>query len=133
MLQSFARGPNRSPFKDLNDFPYGKYMNHQTRQLVALLADDGTARILDALRQKSSAAPQLVRATGASERTIVQVLELLHAHGVVEWEMASRGSRGRPSRVWRIAAASELVAFERACKELKRALLKRDLDAIESQ
>jgi predicted ArsR family transcriptional regulator len=105
-------------------------MNQQTRQLTALLADDATARILDALQSEASAVPQLVQATGASERTITQTLELLLAHGVVESAMAPRSSRGRPSRVWRIVVSAELAAFERACEDLRRTLLKRGLEAV---
>jgi predicted ArsR family transcriptional regulator len=102
-------------------------MNQQTRQLAALLADEGTSRILDALQREALAVPQLVQVTGASERTITQTLELLLAHGVVVSEMAPRSSRGRPSRVWRVIASAELAAFERACEDLKRALLEHGL------
>lgn len=106
-------------------------MNHQTRQLVALLADDVPARLIEALQRGALPVPQLVRQTGASERTITQTLELLLAHGIVEWEAAHRSGRGRPSRAWRIAATEDISAFERACEELRRALLNRGLQAIE--
>jgi predicted ArsR family transcriptional regulator len=105
-------------------------MNHQTQQLVALLASDAPARILDALQRKTLTAPQLVRETGASERTVVQALELLLAHGVVEWESGRQGAQGRPSRVWRIAAPRELAAFERGCEKLRSALLRLGLKAV---
>jgi predicted ArsR family transcriptional regulator len=106
-------------------------MNQQMQQLVALLADDGPARILEALQREALAVPQLVRETGASERTVVYALELLLAHGVVAWEAGRRGAPGRPSRVWRIAAEKELAAFDRACEELRGALLRLGLEEVE--
>jgi predicted ArsR family transcriptional regulator len=103
-------------------------MKAQTRQLVRLLADDVTERLIDALRQQPRTAPQLEEDTGASQKTVAHTLELLQAHGVVEWQPDEPGKPGRPSRLWRLAADDELASFERACDEFKARMLRRQLD-----
>jgi predicted ArsR family transcriptional regulator len=106
-------------------------MKEQTRQLVQLLADDVAARLIAALRSQSRTAPQLQQDTGASQKTVAHLLELLEAHGVVGWQPSESGTRGRPSRRWRLTADGELVAFERACDNFKALLLRRQLDDYE--
>jgi len=103
-------------------------MNPQTQQLVALLVDDVTGRLITALRRSPSTAPQLEKETGASQRTIAQTLELLQAHGIVEPQQAQTGTPGRPSRIWRLAADEELAAFERTCDEFKALMQRKQLD-----
>jgi predicted ArsR family transcriptional regulator len=107
-------------------------MKLQTRQLVGLLADDVPQRLIDALRQQPRTAPQLERDTGASQKTVAHVLELLQAHGIVEWQSPEPGTPGRPSRVWRLAADEELATFERACDDFKALMLRRQLDDYDS-
>jgi predicted ArsR family transcriptional regulator len=102
-------------------------MNHQTRQLMRLLADEVTDRILQALREGSANAPALVRATGASPKTVAQTVELLAAHGVLEPEQAKAGAAGRPSRLWHLSDDRRLAAFEVSCDEFKGALLREQL------
>lgn len=46
----------------------------------------------------------------------------------MEWQLDEPGKRGRPSRLWRLAAGDELAGFDRACDELKARLLRRQLD-----
>jgi predicted ArsR family transcriptional regulator len=106
-------------------------MKPLTRQLVALLADDVTGRLITALRDQPRTAPQLEKETGASQKTVAHILELLLAHGVVDSEQAASGTPGRPSRVWRLAAENELVAFDRACDEFKALLLRKQLDVYD--
>ncbi len=106
-------------------------MKPQTQQLVALLADDVTGRLITALRRRPSTAPQLEKETGASQKTVAQVLELLQAHGIVEPQQAQTGTPGRPSRIWRLVADEDLTAFERACDEFKIILLRRQLNVYE--
>lgn len=106
-------------------------MKDQTGQLVRLLADDVTARLITALRSQSRTAPQLQKDTGASQKTVAHLLELLEAHGVVGWQPSESGTRGRPSRLWHLTADDELVAFERACDDFKARLLRRQLDDFE--
>ncbi len=106
-------------------------MKPQTQQLVALLVDDVTGRLISALRRSPSTAPQLEKKTGASQKTVAQALELLQAHGIVEPQQAQTGTPGRPSRIWRLAADEELAAFERTCDELKALMLRRQLNAYE--
>jgi predicted ArsR family transcriptional regulator len=102
-------------------------MNPQTRQLVALLADDLSGRLIGALRREPRSVPQLVRDTGASQKTLAHVLELLQAHGIAEHQQAEPGAPGRPSRVWRLVADHELGAFERACDDFKARMLRHQL------
>jgi predicted ArsR family transcriptional regulator len=106
-------------------------MNPQTRQLIALLADDAAARMLDALRREASTAAVLVRETGASPSTVAQTLDLLSAHGVIRWHQGRAGARGRPSRVWELAATAQLEQFEQACNRFKAALLRAQLAELD--
>jgi predicted ArsR family transcriptional regulator len=114
---------------DKKDFTGVKYMKSPTRQLVSLLADDVTGRLIGALRERPGTAPQLERETGAAQKTIVQTLELLHAHGIVAWQQSNSGQRGRPSKIWALAADERLSAFERSCDEFKAHLLRMQLDS----
>jgi predicted ArsR family transcriptional regulator len=107
-------------------------MKPQTRQLVRLLADDVPGRLIDALRQQPRTAPQLEEDTGASQKTVAHILELLHVHGIVEWQPAETGTPGRPSRIWRLDADDELATFERACDDFKALMLRRQLDDYDS-
>jgi predicted ArsR family transcriptional regulator len=93
---------------------------------MALLADDVTVRMIAALRAKPQTAPQLEELAGSSQKKVAGVLDLLQAHGIVEWapqEPQGPKSTGRPSREWRLAADEKLVAFERACDDFKASLL----------
>lgn len=108
-------------------------MKPQTRQLVRLLADDVTGRLIEALRVQSQTTPQLEKLAGSSQKTVAQALELLLAHGVVEWAAPQLKTPGRPSRVWRLAAVDELAVFERACDEFKASMLRRQLDEHENE
>jgi predicted ArsR family transcriptional regulator len=106
-------------------------MKPQTRQLISLLAEDVPGRLLAALRNQPSSAPQLEQATGASQKTVAHALELLQAHGIVEWQPERGGTPGRPSRIWRLAADEALADFERVCDEFKARMLRMQLDAYE--
>ena len=76
--------------------------------------------------------PQLEQQTGAAQRTVAHTLELLQAHGIVEWQPAKPGTPGRPSRSWRLAADQDLASFERACDEFKALTLRKQLDAYDN-
>jgi predicted ArsR family transcriptional regulator len=117
---------------NLADFTYANSMKPQTRQLVRLLADDVPGRMINALRQQPRTAPQLEEVTGAAQKTVAHVLELLHAHGIVECHLAETGTPGRPSRLWRLAADEELATFERGCDDFKALMLRRQLDGYDS-
>jgi predicted ArsR family transcriptional regulator len=107
-------------------------MKPPTRQLVLLLADDTIARLTASLRDRPLTAPQLGKATGASEKTVAHALELLQAHGIVECQPAeTAGTPGRPSRLWTLAATDELAAFDRACDNFKELILRRQLNQYE--
>jgi predicted ArsR family transcriptional regulator len=102
-------------------------MNSQTRPLVELLADESTALLIATLRARPSTAPEIKSAIGASQQTIAHALELLEAHGLVSSKPDKPARIGRPSRVWSLCAEEDLLAFERACDQLKAALLRRQL------
>ena len=108
-------------------------MKPQTRQLVSLLADDVTGRLINGLRKKPSTAPELEREAGAAQKTVAHTLELLHAHGIVEWQQPKQGQPGRPSKIWRLMADERLMDFERVCDEFKSQLLRTQLDSYERQ
>jgi predicted ArsR family transcriptional regulator len=98
-------------------------MKPQTRQLISL-----PGRLIIALRDQPSSTPQLEKATGASQKTVAQTLELLHAHGIVEWRSVREGTPGRPSRIWQLATDDVVADFERACDAFRARLLRRQLD-----
>ena len=102
-------------------------MNSQTRPLVELLADESTGLLIATLRARPSTAPEIKSAIGASQQTIAHALELLEAHGLVSSKPEKPAGTGRPSRVWSLCAEEDLLAFERACDQLKAALLRRQL------
>lgn len=102
-------------------------MNSQTRTLIQLLADESTGLLIATLRARPSTAPAIKSAIGASQQTIAQALELLEAHGVVRSELYKPAGTGRPSRLWSLCAEEDLLDFERACDQLKAALLRRQL------
>jgi predicted ArsR family transcriptional regulator len=106
-------------------------MNYQTRQILRLLADDVTGRLIDALREGPATAPELVAATGASQKTIAQTLELLAALGLLEPEQAEAGRAGRPAKRWRLSNDRQLRAFERSCETFRAKLLKAQLQKHE--
>jgi len=131
-LLHFALGSSPPIIRELADFTYVNYMKPPTRQLVALLTEDATGRLLAVLRAQPSTAPQIEQATNASQKTVAHTLELLEAHGIAEWQPAKSGTAGgRPSRIWRLAADEELTAFERACDEFKALMLRKQLDAYD--
>jgi predicted ArsR family transcriptional regulator len=103
-------------------------MKPQTQQLMRLIADEVPGRLIAALRDQTRTAPQLEKESGASQKTVAHILELLQAHGIVEWQQNEPGAPGRPSRVWRLAADEDLVAFERSCDAFKALLLRKQLD-----
>ena len=96
---------------------------------MALLADDVTGRLIAALRKRPCTAPQIERETGASQKTIAHALELLQAHGIVNWQKAPARTPGRPSRIWLLANDKELAAFEWVCDEFKALMLREQLSA----
>lgn len=100
---------------------------------MALLADDVTGRMIAALRARPQTAPQLEELAGSSQKKVAGVLDLLQAHGIVEWAPQGPKSKGRPSREWRLAADEKLVAFERACDDFKASLLDSQRDEYESR
>lgn len=113
----------------LADFTYANYLKPQTRELVQLLADDVTGRMIVALRVAPHTAPQLEELAGSSQKTVARSLELLHIHGLIEsTPEATKAAGGRPSRVWQLVAQDELVTFERACDAFKAGLLRRLLE-----
>lgn len=114
------------------NFTYLKYLKQLTRQLIRLLTEDVTVRLVAALRDKPQTRPQLEDATGAAQKTVAQCLDLLEAHGIVKWQSAGRGSTGRPTPMWSLAATDELIAFERGCDEFKLALLRRQVDEYDA-
>jgi predicted ArsR family transcriptional regulator len=113
------------------DFTYAKYMNYQTRQILRLLADDVTGRMIDALRESPATIPELVSATGASQKTVAQTVELLAALGLLDPEPPAAPRTGRPARRWRLSNDRQLRGFERACEQLRAQLLKAQLRVLE--
>jgi predicted ArsR family transcriptional regulator len=107
-------------------------LKSQTRQLVQLLAEDVTGRMITALRTGPQTAPQLEKLAGSSQKTVAGVLELLQAHGIVDWAPQESTAAGRPSRLWRLAADDELKNFEGACDDFKARLLRRELDQFDN-
>jgi predicted ArsR family transcriptional regulator len=103
-------------------------MKPQTQQLVRLIADEVPGRLIAALRDQPQTAPRLEKATGASQKTVAHTLELLQAHGIVEWQQDEAGTPGRPSRIWRLLADKELAAFEQSCDAFKALMLRKQLD-----
>lgn len=103
-------------------------MKPQTQQLIRLIADEVPGRLIVALRDQPQTAPQLEKATGASQKTVAHALELLQAHGIVEWQQDQPGTPGRPSHIWRLLADKELAAFEQTCDAFKALLLRKQLD-----
>lgn len=103
-------------------------MKEPTRQLIALLADDLTRELIAALRDGTRTTPELVAASGATHRTVAQALALLRAHGVVAPAEPRPGRRGRPPDAWRLVEDKRLRSFEKACDDLKKALLGAQLD-----
>jgi predicted ArsR family transcriptional regulator len=103
-------------------------MKPQTQQLVRLIADEVPGRLIVALRHQPQTAPQLEKATSASQKTVAHALELLQAHGIVEWQQDQPGTPGRPSHIWRLVADKELAAFEQTCDAFKALLLRKQLD-----
>lgn len=113
----------------LADFTYANYLKPQTRELVALLADDVTGRMIVALRGAPHTAPQLEEVTGSSQKTVARAVELLHIHGLIEpTPQESKATGGRPSRVWKLVVEDELATFEHACDAFKASLLRRLLE-----
>ena len=118
----------RSPC-GLADFTCANYLKPQTRELVQLLADDVTGRMIVALRAAPHTAPQLEEVAGSSQKTVARALELLQIHGVIEsTPQTPKAAGGRPSRVWQLVAEDELAMFERACDAFKAGLLRRLID-----
>ena len=103
-------------------------MKPLTRELVRLMADDTTGRMLDALREQPLTAPQLAKAALTSQNTAATTLDLLLAHGIVNSQAKGTGNPGRPSRVWRLAADDAVATFDRACDAFKYELLRSQLD-----
>lgn len=106
-------------------------MKAQTRQLMSLLADDAVAAIVDELRSSARSAPELVRATGAAQRTVSHALDLLRAHGVVAYEPPTARRRGRPTPLWRLVDDQGLRELERQCDAFKADLLRRQVAEYE--
>jgi len=102
-------------------------MKPLTQQLVRLLADDVTGRMIDALRVAPQTAPELESLAGSSHKKVADTLEVLHAHGIIGWAPRESNISGRPSRVWHLDAAADLDEFERACDDFKAGLLRRQL------
>jgi predicted ArsR family transcriptional regulator len=98
----------------------------QTRELVELLADDVTGRMIAVLRRGPQTAPQLEDLASSSQKTVARALELLSVHGLIEpTPQETKTTGGRPSRVWQLVVEDELATFERACDAFKASLLRR--------
>ena len=119
----------RSPC-GLADFTCANYLKPQTRELVQLLADDVTGRMIVALRAAPHTAPQLEEVAGSSQKTVAARLGTAadpRGHRVNATN-EPKAAGGRPSRVWQLVAEDELAMFERACDAFKAGLLRRLID-----
>jgi predicted ArsR family transcriptional regulator len=105
----------------------------KTQHLVQLLSDDVPGRIVDALRVESQTAAQLVKLTSSSATTVSDALDLLFAHGIIEWTPPKPDAKGRPARMWRLAAPDDLAQFERACDDFKARMLRHQLAEYPSE
>lgn len=102
-------------------------MKPPTRQLVLLLADDTTGRIIGALRREPQTASQLEALADSSHKKVASLIELLQAHGIIEWAPRDTTAKGRPAQRWRLAAPDDLAEFERACDGFKTRMLHHEL------
>lgn len=71
---------------------------------------DGSGQVLQLVRNgDASTISEIAAAMGVSRSTVIQRLEFLIDHGLIESRVSADGSRGRPAASIRFAAASALV------------------------
>jgi predicted ArsR family transcriptional regulator len=108
-------------------------MERQTRQLLAVLADDLTDELLVALSSGEMLETELQRAVSVSRQSIARRLKDLELWGAVVGENRRTPGRGRPTRAWRLASP-EVAGFLATADELLLRLLesraRRHRDAI---
>ncbi len=109
------------------DFTDATYLKPPTRQLMLLLADETTGRIIAALRADPQTAPQLESLADSSQKKVADALNLLEAHGIIEGAPHNTTAKGRPARRWRLATPDELAEFERTCDSFKERMLRHQL------
>jgi predicted ArsR family transcriptional regulator len=99
-------------------------MEPQTRQLLRLLADDLTDRLVDRLAASPALETELQRSMGGSRQTIARRLEELRGWGIVASEDRQTPGKGRPTRSWSLADR-EAALFCAAADEFLLRLLER--------
>jgi predicted ArsR family transcriptional regulator len=97
-------------------------MERQTRQLLGILADDLTDRLVEALAPGEMLETDLQHQLPSSRQTISRRLEELELWGVVSGEDRPTPGRGRPTRAWRLTGTA-VLAFRRDAEELLLRLL----------
>jgi DNA-binding IclR family transcriptional regulator len=85
--------------------------------------------ILDVLRTGDRQPEDIAATAGVPARTVSNVLTRLASHGIVRYGTMRTGRRGLPPRIWSLARATELAAFDAAADQLTQRLL--DLQAEE--
>jgi predicted ArsR family transcriptional regulator len=97
-------------------------MERQTRQLLEVLADELTDRLLGELSSGEVLETELQRRLSSSRQTIGRRLAELELWGVLLGEDRQTPGRGRPTRAWRLASP-EVAAFLREADGLLLRLL----------
>jgi glucokinase len=71
---------------------------------------DGSGHLLQLVRRRqANTISELAAAMGVSRSTVIQRIEFLIDHGLIESQAAASGSRGRPAAVTRFNAGSAIV------------------------
>src|SRR6266511_3196213 len=81
-------------------------MEHQTRQLLRILADDLTDDLLEELSSGEVLETDLRRRMPRSRQTIGRRLEELEAWGIVASQERTTPGPGRPTRGWELSGAA---------------------------
>lgn len=100
-------------------------MERQTRQLLAILADDLTDELVTELMKGKALETELQQLVAASRQTIARRLSELELWGVVVSENCRTPGRGRPTRAWRLASTEIASFLSRADEAMLRLLEER--------
>ncbi|MGH3430645.1 MAG: hypothetical protein ACRD3Q_17555 [Terriglobales bacterium] len=99
-------------------------MERQTRQLLRVLTDDLTDRLVARLAIGPALETELQKDLPGSRQTIARRLEELDGWGIAMSEDRTTPGRGRPTRSWSLAD-SEIASFSVAADEFLLGLLER--------
>jgi predicted ArsR family transcriptional regulator len=99
-------------------------MEPQTRQLLSVLADDLTDRLVSRLAAGPALETELQAELPESRQTIGRRLEEMEMQGIAVSDTRPTSGKGRPTRSWALADP-EIASFGNAADEFLLGLLER--------